>query len=425
MAEDTGGRQRGRNRGRPTESKGGYNPSSSPVPSRASSPCYNPTIPDEEFRRMREEGSAVEVVPCEEDSEADMESSGVEENEDRRVYGKRRRSEASGAREEENEYAVGMTSVAQKDGVFSDPRQVGKFVEKVVGKVDMVRVTRTGMVIIQCKNEEQMGKAVKVKKFGECPVKCFRLEGRGRRRGVISGVPTTMNEEEFCELSGVCEARRLTRFREGEREKTKSVRLTFEGTVLPERIYMDYVCYRVRPFERAPLRCFKCQDYGHVAAVCSRNSRCGRCGKDNCCEEHCNMEEEPKCLHCEGNHRAGAAACPRRVKEVKVNKILGESKGLITYAEAVRRVEGSTSGTETAHAERESKSDNSFTMDKRQFLAFIAMVINCAAEIKTKSERIKMVLDAARRFLGVENVSGEDLDSTLREGFSTQASGTG
>ena len=56
-------------------------------------------------------------------------------------------------------------------------------------------------------------------------------------------------------------------------------------------------------------------------------------------------------------------------------------------------------------------------MDKRQFLAFIAMVINCAVEMQGKSERIKMVLDAARRFLGIEDITGEDLDTTLREGF--------
>lgn len=34
-----------------------------------------------------------------------------------------------------------------------------------------------------------------------------------------------------------------------------------------------------------------------------------------------------------------------------------------------------------------------------------------------KSERIKMVLKAARRFLNVVDMSGEKLDETLREGF--------
>lgn len=43
------------------------------------------------------------------------------------------------------------------------------------------------------------------------------------------------------------------------------------------------------------------------------------------------------------------------------------------------------------------------------------MVINSAVEIHRKSERIKMVLDAARGFLNAVDISGEDV--TLREGF--------
>ena len=35
-------------------------------------------------------------------------------------------------------------------------------------------------------------------------------------------------------------------------------------------------------------------------------------------------------------------------------------------------------------------------MDRRRFLTFVAMVINCASEIETKSEKIKMVVNAAK-----------------------------
>ena len=92
----------------------------------------------------------------------------------------------------------------------------------------------------------------------------------------------------------------------------------------------------------------------------------------------------------------------------------------LSYAEAVRRVEGQRKQQNT----EEKTNDKNLCMEKRHFLAFIAMVINCAADIKTKSERIKMVLHAARVFLKVEDVTGEELDNTLREGLSaTQSSG--
>ena len=65
--------------------------------------------------------------------------------------------------------------------------------------------------------------------------------------------------------------------------------------------------------------------------------------------------------------------------------------------------------------EIESGCSNNICMEKTRFLAFIAMIINCAVEIQRKSERIKMVLAAARRFLNVTDVTGEELDSLLRE----------
>ena len=105
-----------------------------------------------------------------------------------------------------------------------------------------------------------------------------------------------------------------------------------------------------------------------------------------------------------------------------------QKKGL-SYAEAVKRVEGREERTrrqaEVEQPREEAERHTSIFMDRKRFLAFIAMVINCAVEIEGKSERIKMVLDAARRFLDVVDVSGEDLDNTLREGFtSTQTSGS-
>ena len=111
-----------------------------------------------------------------------------------------------------------------------------------------------------------------------------------------------------------------------------------------------------------------------------------------------------------------------------MNRMRRETRGQISYAEAVKRVEEKVTEQAEMESEEEKAADKNLNviLDKRQFLAFIAMVINCAADIKTKSEIIKMVLDAAKRFLNVVDVTGEDLDNTLREGFaSTQTSGSG
>ena len=53
----------------------------------------------------------------------------------------------------------------------------------------------------------------------------------------------------------------------------------------------------------------------------------------------------------------------------------------------------------------------------QQFLAFLAMVINCTADAERKSEKIDIIIDAARRFLDVDGVSGEIVQQHLREAF--------
>ena len=238
--------------------------------------------------------------------------------------------------------------------------------------------------------------------------------GEGARRtGAISRVPLDMLPYMFKEgVEGVCHAKRLSRYREGKREDTLSMCLTFEGEV-PGEIDLDYVKYRVRPYERAPLRCFCCQEYGHVASVCRRVRRCRRCGEE-VCKEECGTED-PKCLHCEGSHFVGSAECPKRKEEVKVNRIRMEGK--LTYAEAVKRKDEKVG--EMKEIEDNKEKDEGMWKDKEQVLAFIAMVISCADKVQNKEERIKMILDAAKTFLNIADLdfSGEDLESKLNEGL--------
>ena len=61
--------------------------------------------------------------------------------------------------------------------------------------------------------------------------------------------------------------------------------------------------------------------------------------------------------------------------------------------------------------------DGRMRMDKGQFLAFIDRVMSRAFEVQDKAGRITMILDAARTFLNIVDISGEDLDSKLSEGF--------
>ena len=104
-----------------------------------------------------------------------------------------------------------------------------------------------------------------------------------------------------------------------------------------------------------------------------------------------------------------------------MKRIRGEDR--VSYAEAVKKLEQNGNVImQSKPEEKRNNADQTICLDKKRFLAFIAMVINCAIEIQSKSERIKMILVAASRFLDIVDISGEDLDDILRGGAaSTQA----
>lgn len=69
-------------------------------------------------------------------------------------------------------------------------------------------------------------------------------------------------------------------------------------------------------------RCFNCQGYGHVSKLCSKEARCGRCGKEHV-SEACTMEKGEKrvCANCvregfEANHDVGWWGCPMYRKAI-------------------------------------------------------------------------------------------------------------
>ena len=131
-------------------------------------------------------------------------------------------------------------------------------------------------------------------------------------------------------------------------------------------------------------------------------------------------EREARCLHCGGGHCAGSAQCPRTVREVEICKVRGEGE-VVAYAEAARVVEERGGRMEVESqvevgVRRESVGvRNCVCGDGAKFLAFVAMVINCSMEARGKSDRVEVVLEAARRFLGIDDVTGKGLDSMLRE----------
>ena len=103
-----------------------------------------------------------------------------------------------------------------------------------------------------------------------------------------------------------------------------------------------------------------------------------------------------------------------RERQVEVVRVRVVQK--VSYDEAVKRVveeDGSRvrdPKTIPVSSPRPIESDrNNMFFSKVSFLALLAMVINCTTEMECKSQKIYVVVAAAEKYLGVQNVTAKEL----------------
>lgn len=114
-----------------------------------------------------------------------------------------------------------------------------------------------------------------------------------------------------------------------EREPSNTVKITFEGTVRPKFLCVDYLKVRVRDFTQRAMFCDKCQNFGHTSKYCRRKQKCGRCNEGHKTAD-CNHPTINKsvCPSCNAVHGTAWLDCPyiREVEQANKAKQRAESK---------------------------------------------------------------------------------------------------
>ena len=133
------------------------------------------------------------------------------------------------------------------------------------------------------------------------------------------------------------------RHRNGQKEPTTAILVEFKNlSEMPRSIVIDFCKYNIREFEQDPVRCFKCQGFGHFVGNCqSTVIKCGRCSLEHATKD-CNIEELPgpsnrldlKCANCKGNHPAFSKQCPTFLENKEIRKVQNERR--VSYASAVK-----------------------------------------------------------------------------------------
>ncbi|KAG1713962.1 RNA-directed DNA polymerase from mobile element jockey [Nymphon striatum] len=84
----------------------------------------------------------------------------------------------------------------------------------------------------------------------------------------------------------------------------------------PKSIKAAYLNVSVDKYIPNPLRCFKCQKFGHHQTSCKHEAVCGRCGVANHTDDGC--EKTPCCVNCKGKHPSYSRECPNFTLEKKI-----------------------------------------------------------------------------------------------------------
>ncbi|GFO05147.1 RNA-directed DNA polymerase from mobile element jockey [Plakobranchus ocellatus] len=187
--------------------------------------------------------------------------------------------------------------------------------------------------MVELKSNDQAKKQGAIATFLEIPVTVSPHKSLNSSKGVIRSrdLRCCSEEEMVEELSGVTHARRIKVRRGEDKIQTDTVVLTFDSPKPPSRIRSGYLTLDVRPYIPLPMRCYKCQRYGHGKDRCKKPTAVRvRCGRGGHVERDCSAD--PHCVNYRGDHAASSKTCPKFLEKQAILRCKAENGGTFQQA---------------------------------------------------------------------------------------------
>jgi hypothetical protein len=222
-----------------------------------------------------------------------------------------------------------------------NPIKLKKEIIKSIGDVDNVFVVAKKFLKIYCKDEKQKQALLKLNFLGETEIEISKNKKdtepsttglTNMFKTVIVGVPETITVEEIAEETGCKKAVKLYKGQGMNKTLTSAVLLIYDNTP-PEYTYLGFNRHKTYDYKPTPLRCYKCQRFGHTANNCNNRDICAACGGPHLFTL-CTSGTNKHCVNCGGAHSAGYRGCPK-YGEVQTN-LLTSVKEKISYSEAAK-----------------------------------------------------------------------------------------
>ncbi|XP_064461770.1 uncharacterized protein LOC135371732 [Ornithodoros turicata] len=215
------------------------------------------------------------------------------------------------------------------------------FIEKAVASlsknVKEIKRLRSGDLLLQCTSEADCERILNTQEMHGIKISATLHRTLNTCRGVVSlaeliDVPS----EEILEnlkSQKVIDVRKIKIRKNNEYITTRNTILTFDCPTLPERLKVGYLTAEVRPYIPNPLRCFKCNRFGHPSDACRGSACCARCSRQDHDSKECRGPDH--CVNCAGDHPSYSRSCPNWKFEKEVMHIKVTQK--LSYPEARKK----------------------------------------------------------------------------------------
>ena len=137
-----------------------------------------------------------------------------------------------------------------------------------------IKKAMNNTIIIQTTNQQQLEKILKWKQFGKLNIKTYPHPTLNFSKEVIKSPDLASCSLEEIRLHlkprGVKDVRRISICKETRTIDTNTYILTFNKPTTPTSIRIGYINTKIETYIPNPLRCQKCQKYGHPKDKCTR-----------------------------------------------------------------------------------------------------------------------------------------------------------
>ncbi|XP_071118321.1 uncharacterized protein [Haliotis cracherodii] len=221
-----------------------------------------------------------------------------------------------------------------------NPFAISKAINGCCGKVENVSRLRNGSILVECARRQQSLNLLSLSQFANVEVVVSAHRTLNSCRGIVrdrARCLSDMSEDEIVtELStqGVTAVKRFTRKQDEQLIKTHTYLFTFSLSKIPPSIKAGYFNIGVEVYVPNPLRCYKCQHFGHGAKTYTFSTICARCSGSH---ESTERTAAIKCANCKGDHLASAKLCPAFLLQSQVLKIKHTNN--ISFHEAKKLVQ--------------------------------------------------------------------------------------